>query len=61
MDIDKLANELSQMHINYEKLLAQNSDALSANSKIGMLLCLNQQKENIYAINIMEHFGLTPG
>lgn len=61
MDIDRLAKEISQMHIDYAKLLTQIADALSINGEIGVLLWLNQQKEDTYAVDIIEHFGLTPG
>jgi len=61
MDIDRLADELSQMHIDYAKLLTQIANALSTSGEIGVLLWLNQQGEDTYAIDIIEHFGLTPG
>jgi len=61
MDIDRLANEFSQMHIDYAKLLTQIANALSTNGEMGVLLWLNQQEEDIYATDIIEHFGLTPG
>lgn len=61
MDIDRLANEFSQMHIDYAKLLTQIASALSTNGEMGVLLWLNQQEEDIYATDIIEHFGLTPG
>ena len=61
MDIDRLAKELSQMHIDYAKLLTQVANALAASGEIGVLLWLNQQEKDAYAIDIIEHFGLTPG
>jgi len=61
MDINRLAEKLSQMHIDDAKLLTQIANALSANGEMGVLLWLNQQEEDIYAIDIIEHFGLTPG
>lgn len=61
MDVDRLAKELSQMHIDYAKLLTQIANALSINGETGVLLWLNQQEKDIYAIDIIEHFRLTPG
>lgn len=65
MDIDRLANELSQMHIDYAKLLVQIGNSLYANGETGVLLWLNQQLNQLnkeaYATDIIEHFGLTPG
>lgn len=61
MDIVILANELSQMHIDYAKLLAQIANALCANGETGVLLWLSQQEKAVYATDIIEHFGLSPG
>lgn len=61
MDIDRLAIELSQMHIDYAKLLTQIADSMSINGEMGVLLWLKQQKKATYATDISEHFGLTPG
>jgi len=61
MDIDRLAIELSQMHIDYAKLLTQIADSMSINGEMGVLLWLKQQKMATYATDISEHFGLTPG
>lgn len=60
-DIDKMAVELSQMHIDDAKLLTQIANALSMNGETGVLLWLSQQKKATYAVDIIKHFGLTPG
>lgn len=44
MDIDSMAVELSQMHIDNAKLLTQIANALSMSGEMGVLLWLSQQK-----------------
>ncbi|AGC68849.1 transcriptional regulator MarR family [Thermoclostridium stercorarium subsp. stercorarium DSM 8532] len=61
MDIDSMAVELSQMHIDNAKLLTQIANALSMSGEMGVLLWLSQQKSRTYATDIIKHFGLTPG
>lgn len=61
MDIQKTAEELSQMHVDQAKLLAQMGSAISASGEVGVLLWLSQRTHDTFAIDVVEHFGLTPG
>ena len=61
MDLQKTAEELSQMHIDQARFLAQMGNAISASGEPGVLLWLSQRTRDTYAIDIVEHFGLTPG
>ena len=61
MDIQRTAEELSQMHIDQAKFLAQMGNAISASGETGVLLWLSQRTQDTFAIDIVDHFGLTPG
>jgi len=61
MDIDSFSKEISQIHIDYAKLLSKVASNLSASGEQGVLLWLNQRNCDTYAIDVINHFGLTPG
>lgn len=61
MDIEHTAYELNRLHIDHAKLLSKVADALSSNGETGVMLWLNQQDGEVFAVDIIEHFGLTPG
>ncbi len=61
MDIQKTVHEMNQIHIDHAKQLTQIANALSSSGESGVLLWLNQQEEDVFATDIIDHFGLTPG
>ena len=61
MNIEKLTDELNQIHIDQAKQLSQIANALSSSGETGVLLWLRQQQGDVFAVDIIEHFGLTPG
>ena len=61
MDIQKIVHEMNQIHIDHAKQLTQIANALSSSGESGVLLWLNQQEEDVFATDIIDHFGLTPG
>lgn len=61
MDTNDLALELSQMHIDKARLLTQVGNALSVYGEAGVLLWLNRRECDTFSIDIIDHFGLTPG
>lgn len=52
---------MNQIHIDHAKQLTQIANALSSSGESGVLLWLNQQEEDVFATDIIDHFGLTPG
>lgn len=61
MNVDKLSKEFSQMHIDKARLLTQMANALSISGEVGVLLWLSQRSEDTFAVDIIDHFDLTPG
>lgn len=61
MDKQKTVHEMNQIHIDHAKQLTQIANALSSSGESGVLLWLNQQEEDVFATDIIDHFGLTPG
>ena len=61
MSIEDMANALSTIQVDQAKLLTQMANSLSTSGEAGVLLWLNQRKEYTFAIDIVDHFGLTPG
>lgn len=61
MDVKGMAKELSQLHIDQARLLARLGSSLSASGEAGVLLWLSQQSQDTFAMDIVEHFCLTPG
>lgn len=52
---------MNQIHIDHAKQLTQIANALSSSGESGVLLWLNQQEKDVFATDIIDHFGLTPG
>ena len=61
MDKQKTIHEMNQIHIDHAKQLTQIANALSSSGESGVLLWLNQQEEDVFATDVIDHFGLTPG
>lgn len=61
MDIEETAKELDQIQISHPQAMAQIADALSVNGEAGVLIWLKQRREETFAIDITQHFGLTAG
>ena len=61
MNKEQAAHELNQIHIVYAKQLTQIGNALSSSGEDGVILWLCQQEGDIFAVDIIDHFGLTPG
>ena len=61
MKTEKIAEELNQIQIEQARQLSQLANIFSLNGETGVMLWLNQQRSSIYAIDIIEHFGLTAG
>ncbi len=61
MNVIKAAEELNQLHVDNSRLLAQLGNSLSASGEAGVLLWLNSRAGKTFAVDIVEHFGLTPG
>ena len=62
-ETNQLAQSLCRLHVDYAKSLSQISDGLNAGGEDGVLLWLNQRKDHksAFAMDICDHFGLTPG
>lgn len=61
MNIEQKAEEFSQMHIDHPRLFGQIASLLTGSGETGVLLWLAQQKKECFAVDIIDHFGLTPG
>lgn len=61
MRTEKIAEELNQIQIEQARQLSQLANMFSLNGETGVMLWLNQQQTDIFAIDIIEHFGLTAG
>lgn len=61
MNIEQAAQELNQLQIDHAKALTRTATSPAAGGEIGVLLWLKEQQNEVFAIDIIEHFGLTPG
>ncbi|MBQ8151307.1 MAG: MarR family transcriptional regulator [Firmicutes bacterium] len=61
MSKDELALKLSQIQIDQARLLSQMSQFFSKSGETGVILWLSQRKTPAYSVDIVDHFGLTPG
>ena len=59
MKTEKIAEELNQIQIEQARQLSQLANMFSLNGETGVMLWLNQQQSDIFAIDIIEHFGLS--
>ena len=61
MKTRELADSLTKLHIDVPKQLSQTAQFLSTSGETGVMLWLGQREIATYAIDIVDHFGLTPG
>ncbi len=61
MTTEELSKQFTKLRIDHAKQLIRIGKALSSNGEQGVLLWLDQRSQETYAIDIIEHFGLTAG
>ena len=61
MSTEQAAQELNQLQIEHAKALSRTANPTAAGGENGVLLWLSRQKNEVFAIDIISHFGLTPG
>ncbi len=58
---EQLADMMNDLHVEYAKEMNQMADFLSVRGEEGILLWLYRREKPAYAVNIIDHFGLTAG
>ena len=61
MKTEQIAEELNQIQITHAKAFSRLADMFTLNGETGVLIWLNQQQREVFAIDIIDHFGLTAG
>lgn len=61
MKTEQIAEELNQIQITHAKAFSRLADMFTLNGETGVLIWLNQQQRDVFAIDIIDHFGLTAG
>ena len=61
MDRERLSDELNRIKIENAKLMSHIAGNIVPNGEKAVLLWLGTRKTDTYAIDIIDHFGLTPG
>ena len=61
MDVERLADEISRINIENAKALSHFAGVFCQNGEAGVLLWLGTRVSDTYAVDIIDHFGLTPG
>lgn len=61
MKTEQIAEEFNQIQITHVKAFSRLADMFTLNGETGVLIWLNQQQREVFAIDIIDHFGLTAG
>jgi len=61
MDKGQRAQELTRLRISHPKEFTQLANFLLSSGEAWVLLWIKAQDKDVFAIDITEHFGLTPG
>ena len=61
MNKEELVQEMNKMHIENAKTLTKLSYEFVSSGESGVLLWLREQQDEVFAVDIIDHFGLTPG
>ena len=58
---EELVQEMNNLHIEHAKKINQLLSQFASSGEPGVLLYLREQQGETYAVDIIDHFGLTPG
>lgn len=61
MNAEETVREINRIHLDHPQLLGQIAGAVASGGEAGVMLWLSQQQGDIFAVDIINHFGLTPG
>ena len=61
MNKQEMVKEMNQMHVEHANSLSKLSKMLDSSGENGVLLWLRENGDEVFAVDIIEHFGLTPG
>lgn len=61
MDIEQLTQELNQLHIDHAKIFSMAANSFASFGETGVMLWLSCQQDEVFAVDIIEHFGITAG
>lgn len=61
MNIEQAAEKLNQFQIEHAGVLSRMANSLEAGGETGVLLWISRQQNEVFAIDVIRHFDLTPG
>lgn len=61
MNAEDTVREINRIHLDHPQLLGRIAGSFTSGGEAGVMLWLSQQQGDIFAVDIINHFGLTPG